>query len=85
MGGGGWDWQDRENRDEKEAKEAAYTAPTLNEFSDKELQKELKKRKLAQKTEETRMAALKAHNDPILKEIKTLQEQIDRLNKKLRL
>lgn len=64
--------------------DAIESGPTLKPFSDKELQEELKKRKLQAKAEFDRAEYVRNYNHPIIKEIAQLQVQIDILKRKLK-
>lgn len=86
MGGGGWDWQDQEAYRERKAIEESQSPSnkTLDDFSDKELQEELRKRKAHAKTEAERKAAKEKHNAPIEQKIAELHQEINRLKDKLK-
>lgn len=57
---------------------------SLGDFTDEQLQAELKRRKREKQTEETRLAKIRAHNAPIQREIEALQRQLHSLNLKLK-
>lgn len=56
----------------------------MEDFTDEQLQAELKRRKREKQTEETRLAKIRAHNAPIQKEIQALQSKLHSLNLKLK-
>ena len=85
MGGGGHDWQDREQEREDKAKEYYDSHKcSLDSFSDAQLQAELKKRKRVARTAEVIAEEKKKHNTPILKEMNALKEKLNNLDRKLK-
>lgn len=82
MGGGGHDWQDREYQ--RSESRDSYEPKTLDGFSDRELQAELRKRKVHAKTEAERKAERAKHNAPLEKKIAELHREINGLKSKLK-
>jgi hypothetical protein len=85
MGGGGYDWQDRESMREKEAIEYSNSHTcNLDGFTTEQLQAELKKRKNSAKEKLSRLEAAKKHNEPLKREISKLQNELAGITRRLK-